>query len=170
MTQVRHSNLESTDASRSDNLPLVSLGASPCPESCRNRAALDSIPTLDTGSKDGPSNTAIFKDSRCWQEGKRNTSLTTSDFCSYNTEGDKVDEVLLLSPHTTEEQRYMWYHSSPAIGEEQVADGRNMKSTSVSRSQSSHSAAEPQSTKNDRGSKGDRKSPSRSDLEDGRTK
>lgn len=153
MTQVRHSNLESTDASRSDNLPLVSLGASPCPESCRNRAALDSIPTLDTGSKDGPSNTAIFKDSRCWQE-----------------EGDKVDKVPCPSPHTTEEQRYMWYHSSPAIGEEQVADGRNMKSTSVSRSQSSHSAAEPQSTKNDRGSKGDRKSPSRSDLEDGRTK
>jgi hypothetical protein len=170
MARVRHSNLESTDASRSDDLPLVSLGAPPCPESCRNRAALDSIPTLDTGSKDGPNNTAIFKDSRCWQEGKRNTSLTTSDFCSYNTEGDKVDEVLLLSPHTTEEQRYMWYHSSPAIAEEQVANGRNMKSTSISRSQSSHSAAEPQSTKNDRGSKGDMKSPSRCDLEDGGTK
>jgi hypothetical protein len=84
---------------------------------------------------------------------KKNTSLTTSDFCSYNTGGDKVDrvdKVPSLSPHTTEEQRHMWYHSSPAMGEEQVADERNIKSTSVSRSQSSDSAAELQNTKNDR--------------------
>lgn len=133
MTQVRQSNLESTDASRSDNLPLVSPGASLYPESCRNGAALGSVPTLDITSKDRPSNIAILKDAHCWQEGGR------------------VGKASWLSPHTAEEQKRMWYHSSLAMGEKQVADEWGFKSTSVSRSQSPHDTAEPRSAKDSRG-------------------
>ncbi|EMD65847.1 hypothetical protein COCSADRAFT_35831 [Bipolaris sorokiniana ND90Pr] len=150
MTQVRQSNLESTDASRSDNLPLVSPGASLYPESCRNGAALGSVPTLDITSKDRPSNIAILKDAHCWQEGKRNIRLIKSSFRSYII-GGRVGKASWLSPHTAEEQKRMWYHSSLAMGEKQVADEWGFKSTSVSRSQSPHDTAEPRSAKDSRG-------------------
>ena len=169
MTQIRDSNLEGTDAIRSDNLPLASPGAFLYTGARRDIVGLGSIPTLDPTLKDRPSNIAILKDANCSQEGRKNIKLITSGFRLYII-GGRVRKAPWLSPHTAEQQKRMWHHSSLAMGEKQVADEWGFKSTNVSRSQSPHDTAEPRSNKDGRGNEEGGEPPSRSYLEDGRTK
>jgi hypothetical protein len=149
MTQKCASNLERTDTVLSDNLTLKSKVEGPCPGGPGDGAALFPTPTFNIASKVVASDTPLLKDTPWHQEDARNTSFTTSGFLSCNRGGNGVDKAPWLVPHTAEEQKYVWYYASLGMGEKQVADEWGFKSTTVSRSQSPHDAAEPRSAIND---------------------
>jgi hypothetical protein len=143
MSQKHVGSLKSTDAGFSDNLTLKSKGAVPCFGGVRNGAALFPVPTVDITSKDVASDTATSKDIQWHQEDRRHASVTTSGFLSCNRGRNAVGRAPWLMPHTAEEQKYIWYHTSLGMGEKQVADEWGFKSTCVSRSQSPQNATEP---------------------------